>query len=309
MDAMKLPFLGPVVPPHVFCLMADGVTYAQVRLTRPAGFAESRFFAYPAGTVGTSAGGTPRFTREAVAEAVEAARRLSGGRLSRASVVFPDPWARILPLEFDSLPDSADAIRSMAAWKLKKLLPGVTAEMSVLQLEMPPVGDGRRLLVAAAPTETLDSIEKAFEEAGVRVGSLVPESLALFEGLGPQLTARARGDWALVHRSRGAFVFAVSSKGGPILFRQRPAEKEANDHDQEVRLSLSYYAEKLKGSGLSAVYVHDGAPNRGLAAVASFPVPPVALSSKLFDADAAFDERIAARPELLAAFAAVYGRA
>jgi hypothetical protein len=308
MAAMKLPFLGPVVPPHVFCLLAEGVTYAQVRLAPPAGIAQSRFFAYPAGTVVPSAGGAPRFTREAVAESVEAARRLADGRLSRASVVFPDAWARILPIEFDSLPDSADAVKSMAAWKLKKLLPGATAEMSLVYREMPPSGEGRRLLVAAAPAEMLQSIEKAFEDAGVRVGSLVPESLALFEGLGPKLTARARGDWALVHRSPGTFVFAVSSNGIPVLFRQRPAAEEGGDHDQEIRLSLSYYAEKLQGTGLSAVYVHDAVAGAGLAG-ASFPVPPVPLSSKLFEADGAFDERVAARPELLAAFAAVYGGA
>jgi hypothetical protein len=37
-------------------------------------------------------------------------------------------------------------------------------------------------------------------------------------------------------------------------------------------------------------------------------VAPQALSGALLGADAAFDERITARPELLAAFAAVYGR-
>lgn len=308
MAAMKLPFLGPVVPPHVFCLLAEGVTYAQVRLLPQPGISQSRFFAYPMGTLSPTSAGTPRFTREAVLEAVEAARRLSDGRLSRASVVFPDAWARILPIEFDSLPDSADAIGSMAAWKLKKLLPGVTAEMSLAFREMPPSAEGRRLLVAAAPAETLQSIEKAFEQAGVRVGSLIPESLALFEGLGRQLDALSRGDWAFVHRTPGSLVFAVSSDGVPILYRQRPATEEGGDHDQEIRLSLSYYAEKLKGRGLSAVYVHDSVAG-GAFPGASFPLPPVPLSSKLFEADAALDERVAARPELLAAFAAVYGRA
>jgi hypothetical protein len=305
---MKLPFLGPVVPPHVFCLLADGVTYAQVRLKPKAGISQSRFFPYPTGTLSPTGTGTPRFTREAIAEAVEAARRLGDGRLSRASVVFPDAWARILPIEFDSLPDSADAVGSMAAWKLKKLLPGITAEMSLVFREMPPSAESRRLLVAAAPAETLQSIEKAFEQAGVRVGSLIPESLALFEGLGRQLDARARGDWAFVHRTSGSFVFAVSSNGVPILYRQRPAAEEGGDHDQEIRLSLSYYAEKLKGRGLSAIYVHDAVAG-GAFSGASFPLPAVPLSSKLFEADPALDERVAARPELLAAFATVYGRA
>jgi hypothetical protein len=304
---VKLPFLGPVVPPHVFCLLSEGVTYAQIRREPPAGIAQSRFFAYPAGTVRAGAGGALHFTREAVAESVEAARRLSDGRLSRASVVFPDAWARILPIEFDTLPDAAEAVRSMAVWKLKKLLPAGTAELSVMYREMPPVGEGRRLLVAAASQEMLQSIEESFSALGVRVGALAPQSLALFDGLSAKLTASAGGDWALVHRCAGSLVFAVSSEGRPILFRQRPGGVEGDTRDEEVRLSLSYYTEKLKGAGLKAVYIHDAAPGDGLSA--AFPVPPVRLGSALFGADPALDERVSARPELLAAFAAVWGRA
>ena len=116
----------------------------------------------------------------------------------------------------------------------------------------------------------------------------------------------AGGDWALVHRCAGSLVFAVSSQGRPILFRQRPAEENEGGRDEEVRLSLSYYTEKLKGAGLAAVYIHDEMPGDGLAA--AFSVPPVKLGSRLLGADPALDERVAARPELLAAFAAVWGR-
>jgi hypothetical protein len=39
-----------------------------------------------------------------------------------------------------------------------------------------------------------------------------------------------------------------------------------------------------------------------------FAVPVQPIVGKLFDADSTFDERVASRPELLPAFAAVYGR-
>lgn len=306
---MKLPFFGPVVPLHVFCLLPDGVTYASVRREPPRGFAQSRHFAYPPGTLAVGTAGTPLVTRESIAEAVEAARRLGEGRLTRTSVVFPDPWVRMLPIDFDTLPDSAGAAREMVLWKLKRLLPGITTDLTVVFREMTPAGEQKRLLVAAIPSDTLFSIEQAFESAGVRVGSLVPASLALFEGLSPVLSAGAGGDYALVHRSPGSFVFAVARNGAPIFFRQRRSEEGEEDHDQEVRLSLSYYTEKLKGPGLAAVYIHDAQKGReGDLATESFPVPPQPLSGRLFEADPAFDERVAARPELLAAFAAVYGR-
>jgi len=306
MTAMKIPFLRSVVPPHVFCLLADGVTYASVRRDPPVGFAQSRHFVYPPGTLGAGPAGTPLFSREAISEAVESGRRLSEGKLTRASVVFPDAWARILPIEFESLPDSETGAHEMVMWKLKKLLPGITADLSVVYRDMTPAGTTRRLLVAAAPAETLVSIERSFESAGVRVGLLSPASLVLFEGLSGTLGGRSAGDYALVHRSPDSFVFVIAKNGTPLFFRQRPAE-EAADQEQEIRLSLSYYAEKLAGTGLSAVYLHDETPKEALPS-GTFPVAPQPLSSALFGADASFDERLAARPELAAAFSAVYGR-
>jgi hypothetical protein len=173
---------------------------------------------------------------------------------------------------------------------------------------MTPAGDQQRLLVAAAPAETLRSIETAFDEKGVRVGSLAPASLALFEGLAPMLSSRSPGDYALIHRSPGSFVFFVARGEDPIFFRQRPAEAEEEGHDQELRLSLSYYVEKLKGTGLSALYVHDGAAAGEAVTLEAFPVPAQRVSGRFFGADPTFDERLVARPELLPAFAAVFGR-
>jgi hypothetical protein len=303
---MKLPFLRPVVPPHVFCLLADGVTYASVRRDPPRGFSQSRNFPYPPNTVGQGASGTPVYTREAVAQAVEGGRRLSDGHLSRASVLFPDSWARILPLEMETLPGDEAAAREMVIWKLKKLLPGVTADLTVAFREMAAAGEQARLLVAAAPTETLRSIEDSFEAAGVRVGALLPFSLALYEGLSKTFADRASGDYGLLHRSADSFVFFIARGDSPVFFRQRPADEADDDHEQEVRLSLSYYSDKLKGSGLAAVFVHDARGGPTLIP-SSLPARVEPITGRLFETDGSFDERVAARPELLPAFAAVFG--
>lgn len=301
--SIRVPFLGPVVPPHVFCLLPEGVTYARVRLEGPPGFEEARHFRYPAGS---AEGGLP--TREAIAEAVKAARALAGGRLSRASVVFPDAWTRVLAVELDAMPARSEAGREMVLWKLKKLLPGHPVDLSVEWEPMPELTDEKRVLVAATPRETIAAIERAFEESGVRIGYLAPAGLALFEGLAPTLAAASPGDFALLHRTSGAMSFFIARGAAPIFYRQRPPETdEEHGHDRETRLSLSYYAEKLKGPGLSAVYVHDELPDQGLEKLSAFAVPAVPVSGRLFSADPAFDERVAARPELLAGFAAVWG--
>jgi hypothetical protein len=309
---MKIPLLPPVVPPHVFCLLAEGMTWGNVRREPVPGFVDSRHFPYPANTVGAGPTGTPLFTREAIVDAVDVARKLSGSRLARASVVFPDSWARILPIDFDTLPESEDAVREMVLWKLKKLLPGISEELSVVFEEIPKAGEGGelRLLVAAAPMERVRSIEQSVEAVGVRVGLLAPASLVLFEGLSPLLRSLAGGDYGLLHRSPGSLVFVIARNGSPVFFRQRPEEEgeEGEDQDQEVRLSLSYYFEKLHGGELSAVYVHDSAPGRELVSASALPVKPTRLSGSLFSADRGFDERVLARPELLSAFAAVHGK-
>ncbi len=296
------------MPPHVFCILPDGVTYARVRAGEPAGFEEARHFRYPAGSTVPGPWGAALPTREAIAEAVKAARALAGGRLSRASVIFPDAWTKILAVELDTIPDQSDAVREMVLWKLKKLLPGQPTDLSIVYSPMPELTDEKRVLVAATPRETVEAIERVFEESGVRIGYLAPAGLALFEGLARTLAAEASGDFALLHRTSGALSFFIARGATPIFYRQRPPETDADhDHDREARLSLSYYAEKLKGPGLSAVYVHDELPDRNLETMSAFTVPAVPLSGRFFSADRAFDERVAARPELLAGFAAVWG--
>jgi hypothetical protein len=305
---MRIPFLAPVVPPHVFCLLDEGVTYARVRQGSPAGFAQARHFRYPAGSLGGPSAGVPLVTPEAIAEAVKAARALSEGRLTRASVVYPDSWARILPVELETLPSDRAAGLEMIGWKLKKLLPGAATDLAVVYEPMPVLSEEKRVLAAATARAAIESIESSFEQLGVRVGYLAPASLALFEGLAPALSAAAAGDYALLHRSGGALAFFIGRGVDPIFFRSRPPGAD-EDQDREARLSLSYYAERLKGPGIRAVWVHDESPEGGLEKVSAFPVPPAAVSGRLFGADERFDERIAARPELLAGFAAVYGKA
>ena len=169
---------------------------------------------------------------------------------------------------------------------------------------MPVLSEEKRVLVAAAARETIDGIESSFAQLGVRLGYIAPASLALFEGLAAILSSAAAGDYALLHRSPGAMAFFIGRAGAPIFVRQRPPDDE-EDHDREARLSLSYYAERLKGPGLKAVYVHDELPGRALEKVSAFPVPVVPISGRLFDADADFDTRVSAQPELLAGFASV----
>ncbi len=80
------------MPPHVFCLLRRRRDLrAGASPTRRPASRRSATSAIRPGPPSRPSGATLP-TREAIAEAVKAARALAGGRLSRASVVFPDAW-------------------------------------------------------------------------------------------------------------------------------------------------------------------------------------------------------------------------
>ena len=305
---MRLPFLGPVVPPHVFCLLEEGVTYARIRREPVPGFEEARHFRYPGQSLGKGAAGAPLVTREAIAEAVKAARALCPAAASRGLPCctrmrglgsWPSSSRRPSPPTTPAGRCSSGSSRSCSRTRpesSRSCIGRCRRSTARIGCSWPP-----------RPARRSTAIEASFEALGVRVGYLAPASLALFEGLAPTLAATAAGDYALLHRSAAGLSFLIGRGDTPLFFRQRPSEED-EEHDREARLSLSYYAERLKGPGLSAVFVHDERPEGGLESLGSFPVSPVRVTGRLFSADPSFDERLAARPELLAGFAAVYGQ-
>ena len=317
---MSIDVLGPVVPPNVFLLSPAGITFVRLRREGKPGVAIVRRFDLPAGETAAGAFGTPVFGVRAFADAVAGARRLCGGNLSRACVVFPDSWARTITLDFDTLPDRQKDRSDMVAWKLKKLLPGRVEDLEIDFCEIPRPAEGIRLLVSAAPRETLRSLEAAFAAAGVRVGLLMPATLALFNGLDERLSRAAGGDYLLLHRTPGTTSLLIARGGRPLFYRQKSAFEEENETaeaspdapqelspaqrlEQEIRLSLSYYAESLGGGQLAALYVCD--EDRQSPPVPGGPVEPRPLSADLVAADDSLEAALATHPEIWPALAAL----
>lgn len=313
---MSIDLLRSVVPPNVFLLTPGGITFVQIRREEKPGVAVARRFPAPAAGAVVSPFGTPVFSRHAFAEIVEAARRLAGGRLSRACVVFPDSWARTITLDFDTLPERRRDRADMVAWKVKKLLPGRVEDLEIDFCEIPRTAEGIRLLVSAAPRETLRSLESAFADSGVRVGLLMPATLALFNGLDARLSKSAGGDYLLLHRAPGTTALLIAREGQPLFYRQKSgvededatpdaaAEMTAAERlEQEIRLSLSYYSESLGGGNLRALYVCDEEP-QALPSPAASPVPPQPITAALLAADESLDAAAATHPEIWPALAA-----
>jgi hypothetical protein len=287
----RFSFLRTPIPPHAFLLADDSVAYVLVRKDPRLELAEARRLPYPAGSVSSSAFGTPLFARTALENVVVEARAACGSRLSRASAVIPDSWTRTVTLEFEGLPSDQKERGEIVAWRLKKLM-AVRVEDLHLSYQEIPCSDGeRRLLVATVPRATVASLEDSFGAAGVRIGRVLPETVALFDGFDGRLAAAAGGDYLFIHRTPSSLVLLIARAGTPLLWRQRAAVPDDEAVAEEVRLCLSYYADKHAGGELAAVFVRDVGTHRSLYEYGDFPFPPQPLSSRLLAADPSLDER------------------
>jgi hypothetical protein len=316
--------LAPVVPRNAFALTGEGATFVHVSDGERPGVSAARHFDWPDGMPAAGPHGTPVFERSAFSDIVRAASKLLGGRVSRACVTFPDVWAKTMTLDFDMLPPSPRERAEMVAWKVKKLLSARVEDFQIVFREIesapPPAAEPAegagisapvpevRLLVSAAPRETLRSIESAFGAAGVRVGLLAPATLALFDGLDSRLAAACGGDYMLLHRERGgATSLLIARSGRPLFYRQKSSGSGQIDESQEIRLSLSYYADTLGRGALSALYVCDEEP-ADEPFPANSPIPAEPLSPALLSADESLGLHAAARPEVWTAAAATMER-
>lgn len=296
---------APVIPAEAFALTDSGATFVRVTRGERPGVALLRHFDFSPDAFTLGHFGTPVFAPDAFASLVAAARRAGNGGVRRASVVFPDAWARTMTLDFDLLPSGRRERTEMVHWKIKKLLPGKVEDLDVAFAEIPKAGEGARLLVSASPRETLRTVEAAFSAAGVRVGLLQPATLALFNGLDRRLGAAASGDYVLLHRSRGASSFLIARGGHPLFYRQKSTAVDAVDDVQEIRLSLSYYAESFGNGAPLSLFVLDEGDDE-----ASYPdlesLSPTALTGEILGVDESLALHARAHPEAIAAAAAAW---
>jgi hypothetical protein len=271
---MRLPFLRSVVPPHVFCLLEEGVTYARVREGSPSGFEESRHFRYPAGPFERAPTCVSRARRCPRPCARRVPLRAAGS--SRASVVYPDAWARILRSSSESLPSDDDAGREMVAWKLKKLLRRPRGSSRSLARDAGRLRGEGAFSSPRRRAKRMESIEAAFEELGVRVGYLARRASRSSRACPRSSAARRGRTTASCTELRRHVVLHRAQRRGDLL--PPPPGRRRRPRSRGAALALVLRRE-AEGTGLSAVYVHDELPGGELRKVSAFPVAPVALSA------------------------------
>ncbi|HET9767380.1 MAG TPA: hypothetical protein VFS60_11070 [Thermoanaerobaculia bacterium] len=260
--------LGAVAaPPHVFALDAGTLRYG--RFVEAGGgweLRELRRVELPAESFQAGVLGGP--LREPAVFGERLAQLVGGlsAPVREASLVLPDAWLRLTFVESGELPRAAEARDEVVRWKVKRLLPFRVEELRLSASEVAPLpqqGEPKRLLIAYALEALLAQLEEAFAKAGVWLGRITSESLALLPAVGEALTEAPLGALAVVRG--GGYTLLFTRRGEPVLYRFKSRDEPASAAsaptsfpstvERDLRLTRAFVAEQLPDLEISRVVV------------------------------------------------------
>ena len=129
---------------------------------------------------------------EALRTALSGALGSVAGKSRDVIVVLPDPAIRLVLLDFEALPTSAEEAEPVIRFRLKKSLP-FDAEQAALSYAVVRSSGNIRVVTAVSPRAIIEEYETAFRDAGYTPGVVLPSSLAalgLIEGERPTLVLK-----------------------------------------------------------------------------------------------------------------------
>ncbi|MFQ5696099.1 MAG: type IV pilus biogenesis protein PilM [Terriglobia bacterium] len=153
----------------------------------------------------------------AVQEALEAVVSAVAEGERRCALLVPDLLARVLLLEFESVPSRPDEADALLRWRLKNDLP-FDIRHAALTYQVQPGRDGKQEVMAAVSLPNLlRQYEECLERLGLEPGWVTVSTLAALGCLASEGGARL-----LVKRDRGSLSVAVAEGGRMRLFRNLP---------------------------------------------------------------------------------------
>ncbi len=156
-----------VTPERVIAARAGG----------PEGLAGYSARALPPGCLTPSLTAVNLGDRGALSQAIAEAVAALGGRARDAVVVIPDAAARIVLLDFDSLPEKRAEADAVVRFRLKKSLP-FEVEHAQVSYDVQNADGETRVVAAVVLSSVLAEYESAFREAGLEPGVVLPSMLA-----------------------------------------------------------------------------------------------------------------------------------
>lgn len=118
----------------------------------------------------------------ALRRALEAVGARPNARNSEITLIIPDGAARVLLLDFDTLPTKLSEALPIVRFRLKKLLPFEADDAMISYQVMPGSRNLVRVLAVAMPRDVLGEYETVVREAGFEPGAVLTSTLAALSG-------------------------------------------------------------------------------------------------------------------------------
>jgi type IV pilus assembly protein PilM len=184
--------------------------------------------------------------RAAVVAALESALNATSARDKDATVVIPDAAARVLLLDFDTLPARRQEALPVVRFRLRKMVPFDAETAAVSYQVMAQKEAHMSVLVTAMPGDVLEEYEGAVREAGYEPGAVLPSTLAAAAGLSGERPS------LMVNHTHGSVTTAVTHGSEMLLHRTMdlPADENAREEEmaQAVITTLAWYEDTLRAT-------------------------------------------------------------
>jgi len=194
----------------------------------------------------------------------------SGTKPGKVSLVLPDNLAKVSIVTLPERPATRKNLREMLHFKLRRSVPFRLEEAAISSWAIPGPGPELNLLVAVMLRSVVEQYEAAFEAAGATPGLVDLCTPSVFNLARPAIAkAAASGtDAALLNCTRNYFTLMIMQANRVVFFRCKTyAGGEESDPSarlavmaRELTSSLSYYTDKLGGSGVGTVFVRAVSP-------------------------------------------------
>lgn len=158
-------------------------------------------------------------------------------KLPAASLVVPDEFVRVLVVEVEEPERHAREVEEILTWKYGRTFGEPVPPLRLSWRPAGPAASGTRVLALAVPEEAAASWETPFEKAGIRIGAVEIESLAV-----SSLGAGAIAGEGLVVWAHGATATVAHFEKGSLRFLRVRSTADALAGLQDLRLTASYVA-------------------------------------------------------------------
>jgi type IV pilus assembly protein PilM len=194
----------------------------------------------------------------------------SGTKPGKVSLILPDNFAKVSIVNLPERPATRKLLREVLRFKLRRSVPFRLEDATISSWTLPGPGPELHLLVAVMMRSVVEQYEAAFEAAGARPGLIDLCTPSLFNLVRSEMTkaATASADVALLNCTRSYFTLMIVRAARVVFFRCKSyaagEDDQASDRlavlGRELTSSLSYYADKLAGSGVGTIFVRAVSP-------------------------------------------------